>query len=202
MMFRTKQQQQTSRDSQAVPGFQQFSVVVLASAMLSLSGCFSIIRGTDQSLEVDTEVYGEPLAGATCIIKQGSKHWSVVTPGKVKVPRDKLPLHVTCSKDGYRLLTSSDIAADGSLLTSAAGGALAGGTIGAIGMGVASAPFLVVPVLGWATFAASIAAGAGAGALAGGAVSAGTDAADGASNEYKSPITIPMVPVPANPAPP
>ncbi len=195
-MFRTKQQQQTSRDYQAISGFQQFSVAVLASAILSLSGCFSIIRGTDQSLEVNTEVYGEPLAGATCIIKQGSKHWSVVTPGKVEVPRDNLPLHVTCSKEGYWLLTSSDIAADGSVLTSAAGDALAGGTIGAIGMGVASAPFLVVPVLGWATFAASIAAGA----LAGGAVSAGTDAADGASNNYKSPITIPMVPVQANPA--
>ena len=191
----------SSHEHPTVPCFQQFMMLILAAVFVSLSGCLSIFRGTDETLEVRTEADGKPLFGATCIIKQGDKERTVVTPGKIELPRDNVQLHVKCMKNGYRMPNASDIEADSSHLTSAGGGALVGGTVGAIGAGVVMAPFLIVPGPGWVVYAASVAGGAGAGALAGGAVSAGTDAADGAAYSYKSPIVIPMIPIKANPAP-
>ena len=201
-MFNTKQQKQkASPVHKAVPYFPQLPMVILVSAIFSLFGCMSVIRGTSETLEIKTEAYGKPLVDATCIIQQGNQHWSVVTPGKLVLHRDNVQLHVTCTKDGYRMPNASDIAADSSHLLSASGGAFVGGTVGAVGMGLASAPFLIIPVVGWTTFAGSVAAGAGVGALAGGAVSAGTDAASGATYTYQSPIIIPMIPVEENPSP-
>jgi hypothetical protein len=202
MTFETEQLNHKSRrEPSAVPCFQGFTMLILASVIILLSGCFSVFRGTNETVEVETVADGKPLIGATCIIKQGKKEQSVVTPGKVMLPRGKEHLHVKCLKDGYRMPNESDIEADSSNLTSASGGALVGGTVGAIGAGVAMSPLLIIPGVGWVAYAATVAGGAGAGALAGGAVSAGTDAADGASYTYKSPIIIPMIPIEANPVP-
>lgn len=74
--------------------------------ILILCSCASIIDGTKQTLEIQTEP-----AGASCsVVRIKTNLGNVITPGYVQVERTKYDLTVVCHKDGYkdvtRILTS------------------------------------------------------------------------------------------------
>lgn len=165
---------------------------------LNLTACQTVTHGVRENIEIKTVAANKPLSGASCLIKQGNKKWSVTTPAKLEIPRGKEDLHITCSKAGYRMPQSeADIKADCSLLGSAGGGALGGAATGAAVAGTALAPALLIPGAGWVIWPLAV----GGGALVGGAVSSGTDAANGAAYSYKSPVIIPMIALTPSPNP-
>ena len=175
------------------PKYIQIAVV----SAISLTACQTMMHGVNENIEIQTVAQKRPLAGASCVIKQGDKNWTVTTPAKLVIPRGKDNLHIICSKSGYRMpLTDAEIKAEGSFLGSAGGGALGGAATGATVVGTALFPVLAIPGAGWVIWPVAV----GGGALVGSAVSSGADAADGAAYGYKSPIVIPMLPADANPA--
>ena len=89
-----------------------------------LSGCASIVSGTNQSLTVETP----GCAGASCKLTNDKGAWAVTTPGSVVVNRAYGPLTVVCSKEG-----ASDATAvvESSTKGMAFGNVLFGGIIGA-----------------------------------------------------------------------
>lgn len=70
---------------------------------LTLSGCATIIDGSSEKIGITT---GE-VTGAQCSLSNGAGHWSVVTPGKVKVDRSKHDMKVVCSKPGLADATAT-----------------------------------------------------------------------------------------------
>jgi hypothetical protein len=63
-----------------------------------LSGCASIVGGTNQSVSVSTP----PVKGAKCTLKNEKGEWYVAkTPGSVVVHRAYGPLNIDCKKSGY-----------------------------------------------------------------------------------------------------
>jgi len=84
----------------------KLKLIVAIAAAVSLSGCASIVKGSNQTMAFDTG----SVEGATCAVTGGSKfsvNETVVTPGELKLPRSKKPLDVSCSKPGYGTATKS-----------------------------------------------------------------------------------------------
>lgn len=97
---------------------------LLTVAALAVSGCASIVTGSDQSMSVQTA----PVSGAECKLTNDKGSWFVPsTPGSVTVHRAYGPLTVECKKDGYAGLMKADSATKGMM----AGNILFGGPIGA-----------------------------------------------------------------------
>jgi hypothetical protein len=71
---------------------------VLSAAMLS--GCASIVSGTNQIVSVQTVKDGDQLAGASCKLENDKGIWFIKTPGSVVVHRAYGDLSVKCEKDG------------------------------------------------------------------------------------------------------
>lgn len=68
-------------------------------AFLGLTGCASIVNGTNQSVSVHTT----PAYGATCSLENNKGRWFInKTPGSVTVNRSFKDLLVSCEKKGYR----------------------------------------------------------------------------------------------------
>ncbi len=67
-----------------------------AAACVGLSGCATIIDGSSETIGITT---GQ-VSGARCALSNGAGHWSVITPGRVKVERSKHDMKVVCSKQG------------------------------------------------------------------------------------------------------
>ncbi len=74
--------------------------LILISACLSvLTGCASIVNGTQQSVSVHNGAIG----GATCSLSNNKGQWFISnTPGSVTVNRSFDDLRVSCQKRGYR----------------------------------------------------------------------------------------------------
>ena len=75
----------------------QHSLTVLVVVAVVVSGCASMISGTNQSLSVLTT--GCP--GATCQLTNSKGTWYVTAPGSVTVHRGYGDMAVTCRKDGF-----------------------------------------------------------------------------------------------------
>ncbi len=72
------------------------SLLASACAISLLSGCASIVSGTNQPVTVDTP----GCAAATCKLSNDKGSWAVTTPGSVVVSRAYGPLTVMCTKEG------------------------------------------------------------------------------------------------------
>lgn len=104
-----------------------------ALAISMLSGCASIVSGTNQSITVDTP----GCAAASCKLTNDKGEWAVTTPGSVVVHRAYGPLSIICSKEGF---PSGTATANSSTKGMAFGNILFGGIIGAgVDMGTGAA---------------------------------------------------------------
>jgi hypothetical protein len=99
-----------------------------------VSGCASIVSGTNQPITVETRTQGNLLSGATCKLVNDKGVWYVTTPGSVLVHRSLADLKLSCEKDG----SSPGLASIKSNTKAMAfGNAVFGGLIG-VGVDVAS----------------------------------------------------------------
>jgi hypothetical protein len=73
--------------------------VVAASGMLT--GCASIVSGTNQIVSVETLHPAGKVVGASCKLENDKGVWYVNTPGTVTVHRAYGDLIVKCEKDGF-----------------------------------------------------------------------------------------------------
>lgn len=94
-------------------------------AVLALTGCATVVSGTQQSVFVDT-----PLTeGATCTL-QDSKHghWYLQsTPATVSVLKGNGPMNITCRKAGYQ---TASVSVDDEFSGATLGNIILGGGIG------------------------------------------------------------------------
>jgi hypothetical protein len=74
------------------------TIAAVAAAGVALSGCATIIKGTTQSISVNTA----SVTGAQCTLTSSEGTWYVVTPGTVVVHKTKHDIDATCRKAGYR----------------------------------------------------------------------------------------------------
>lgn len=67
--------------------------------LISLTGCASIVSGTNQSVSIETN----PTNNATCSLTNDKGKWFVSnTPGSVTVNRSYQDLVIECQKKGYQ----------------------------------------------------------------------------------------------------
>lgn len=66
-----------------------------------LSGCASIVDGSNQSLSVKTSSAEGDVAGASCQLTNDKGTWFVRTPGTVTVHRSYDALNIRCKHNGY-----------------------------------------------------------------------------------------------------
>lgn len=104
-------------------------LAALAALGVALSGCATIIKGTTQSISVETD----PVTGAECKLVSSEGTWYVTTPGSVTVHKTKNDIEATCTKAGYQEAKAT--------FPSHFNGATAGNLIlgGVIGLGVDAA---------------------------------------------------------------
>ena len=84
--------------------------VSMIAVLVSLTGCSSIIEGTNQTLTVNTTP-----AGATCVLNRNGQVIGQIqsTPGGIVVEKTKHDINVVCNKEGYLEATyfnKSDVA--------------------------------------------------------------------------------------------
>lgn len=101
---------------------------IVLFGLISLSGCASIVDGSNQSLSVKTMANATDLAGAQCTLKNSKGVWYVTTPGTVTVHRAYGDMNVDCLKPGY---VANANAVPSSTRGMAFGNILFGGLIGA-----------------------------------------------------------------------
>lgn len=70
------------------------------AAAVALSGCASIVSGTNQVVSVQTTQEGNDVTGAACKLENDKGTWFVKTPGTVTVHRAHGDLAVKCEKEG------------------------------------------------------------------------------------------------------
>jgi uncharacterized protein YceK len=109
--------------------FKQSGITLALAAVATLSGCASIVSGTNQVVSVETlQKDGTQVAGATCKLENDKGVYYVTTPGTVSVHRAYADMNVKCTKanlpDGMSVVKSSTKAM-------MAGNLLFGGVIGA-----------------------------------------------------------------------
>jgi uncharacterized protein YceK len=101
------------------------TVSILTVTFSFLTGCASIVNGTNQSVSVKTA----PAQGAMCSLENDKGKWYVnQTPGSVTVHRSYKDLVVNCQKQGYQ---SSQTKVTSKTKGMAFGNILFGGVIGA-----------------------------------------------------------------------
>lgn len=113
----------------------------LSAALLCVSacmtGCASIVSGTNQPLALETRLNGEALPNASCKLTNNKGIWFVTTPGSVVVHRSFQDLNIECTKAGIQ---PGIAIVHSSTKAMAFGNILFGGVIGAgvdIGTGAA-----------------------------------------------------------------
>jgi hypothetical protein len=67
-----------------------------------LTGCASIVGGTNQVVSVETRDKGKQVAGATCQLTNEKGTYFVTTPGTVTIRRAYDDMNVKCEKDEYQ----------------------------------------------------------------------------------------------------
>lgn len=106
-------------------------IALLAVALLpiaAMSGCASIVDGSNQSLSVKSIADGKDISGANCTLTSNKGTWYVTTPGSVTVHRGYDDLNVKCTKAGYQVTVEN---IKSSTKPMAFGNILFGGVIGA-----------------------------------------------------------------------
>lgn len=77
----------------------RIAAIIMAGSCIALTGCASIVNGTNQSVSVHTG----SVKGATCELENNKGKWYVPsTPGSVTINRSYNDLKVNCQKHGYR----------------------------------------------------------------------------------------------------
>lgn len=75
----------------------QLQILLLSLSVIVVSGCASMISGTNQSLSVSTT----HCPGVTCQLKNSKGTWYVTAPGSVTVHRGYGDMTVMCKKEGF-----------------------------------------------------------------------------------------------------
>src|SRR5882672_11770849 len=110
-----------------------FAAASWAVTLSLLTGCASIVSGTNQPVSLDTP----GCDAASCQLTNDKGTWYVKTPGSVTVSRAYGNLNVVCSKEGFGSATASVASSTKAM---AFGNILIGGVIGVgvdIGTGAA-----------------------------------------------------------------
>ena len=100
----------------------------IMSGLLSLTGCASIVNGTNQVVSVQTSSPAGTVTGATCKLQNDKGVYYVTTPGTVTVHRAFGDMNVACEKAGYLPALASFKSSTKAMM---AGNILFGGIIGA-----------------------------------------------------------------------
>jgi hypothetical protein len=75
------------------------SIAIAAAGLSALTGCASIVSGTNQPVSIHTG----SVTGATCSLENNKGKWYIPsTPGTVVVNRDYNDLRINCEKKGYK----------------------------------------------------------------------------------------------------
>lgn len=93
-----------------------------------LTGCASIVNGSNQVISIDARNKGQQVVGATCKLDNGKGTFYVTTPGTVTVHRAYDDMSVKCEKEG---LPTGMTTVKSSTKAMAYGNILFGGIIGA-----------------------------------------------------------------------
>lgn len=124
-------------------------LLLAALAAMSLSGCASIVSGTNQSVSVDVRSQTAAVQGANCKLSNNKGTWFVTAPGSTVVNRSFEDLSVRCEKE---LHEPGMVTAKSSTKGMAFGNILFGGFIGAgVDMSTGAAydyPNLITVVMG------------------------------------------------------
>lgn len=112
----------------------KLSTSLITFALLQLTGCASIVSGTNQALTVETRTEAGALSGANCKLSNNKGMWYLTSPGSTTVNRSFEDLSISCDKPDYKtgLLTVKS-----STKGMAFGNILFGGVIG-VGVDVAT----------------------------------------------------------------
>lgn len=126
------------------------TTIILASSLMT--GCASIVNGSNQVVSVEAIHNGQQVTGATCQLVNPKGTFYVTTPGTVTIHRAYDDLNVKCDKEG---LQPGMVAAKSSTKGMAFGNILFGGFIGAAvdaGSGAAyDYPTLIRVIMGEST---------------------------------------------------
>lgn len=107
----------------------RFALTGLAIAAFSaLTGCASIVSGTNQIVSVETLHPAGKVVGASCKLENDKGVWYVTTPGTVTVHRAYGDMMVKCEKEGFGPGVATVKSSTKGML---AGNLLFGGPIGA-----------------------------------------------------------------------
>lgn len=109
----------------------------------SLTGCASIVSGTNQVVSVETHAPAGAVSGASCKLQNEKGVYYVTTPGTVTVHRAYGDMTVTCDKTGLPTTVATFKSSTKGML---AGNILFGGAIGA-GVDIASGAAYDYPAL-------------------------------------------------------
>ncbi len=72
-------------------------IATLIGLGIAVSGCATVVRGTSQTIAI-----GSTPDGAACVFsRDGQTLATVTTPGSITVQRDRKPINVACTKEGY-----------------------------------------------------------------------------------------------------
>lgn len=132
--------------------FRRLSTATILAVSLVLTGCASIVNGSNQVLSVETRNSAGPVIGANCKLENPKGVYYVTTPGTVSVNRAYDELNVKCEKaqeqPGLASVKSNTKAM-------AFGNIIFGGVIGAavdVGTGAAyDYPMLITVLMGQST---------------------------------------------------
>jgi hypothetical protein len=121
-----------------------FTLAAATLVAAQLTGCASIVSGTNQSVSVETTTStGEAVAGANCKLSNNKGTWFVTTPGSTTVHRSYENLAVHCTKDAHE---PGMVSAKSSTKAMAFGNAIFGGVIG-VGVDVATGAAYDYPIM-------------------------------------------------------
>lgn len=112
-------------------------------AFAGLTGCASIVNGTNQVVSVETVAAAGNVSGANCKLQNEKGVYYVTTPGTVTVHRAYGDMVVTCDKSGLPTTTTAFKSSTKGML---AGNIIFGGAIGA-GVDIASGAAYDYPAL-------------------------------------------------------
>lgn len=118
-------------------------VLAMTALLASLTGCASIVSGTNQVVSVETRSPAGKLDGATCKLQNDKGVYYVTTPGTVTVHRAYGDMNVTCDKAGIESGVATFKSSTKGMM---AGNLLFGGVIGA-GVDAASGAAYDYPAL-------------------------------------------------------
>lgn len=129
--------------------FLRISTAVVLAASLVLTGCASIVNGSNQVLSVETRNSAGPVIGANCKLENPKGVYYVTTPGTVSVNRAYDELNLKCEKAQEQAGLAS---VKSTTKAMAFGNIIFGGVIGAavdVGTGAAyDYPMLITVMMG------------------------------------------------------